>query len=760
LGSTRGLWEGESAEDYRRLLSYGATLERYTVVTHSYKRHALAPRQFSAQVMAIPTDAWGILDSFVRMLWIGWRALRERRFDVIQAQDPFAFGVAAVLLGKLARLPVNVCVYGPNVWDPGWLGTSRANRLLAPIGRWVLRRCQGVQVDGKMTARSLAAAGIPEAAIALKPVVPANLPSFYAIDREAERHAVPRLLFVGRLVPQKNLPVLLEAARRLHAEGHRFELELVGEGALAGELRAIVARTGLADVVRFRGPVSRDAIPGAFAAADLFVLTSDSEGYARVLMEAAAAALPIVTTAVSGSDDAVVDGETGYIVPLRDVSAVVEKLALLLRDPALRQRLGHAARAHIRPHADPALNTPAQLAIWQRVAGGSSDVGCRMLNVGCSTEVARDKHPTLNIQHPTSNGLPRHLLLFNLATDARHPILGFTTQWIRELAARVESIHVITMWAGEIDVPPNVRVSSAGRERGWSEPRRFLEFYRHLFRILRTERIDGCFSHMIQIFSVLAGPVLRWKGIPLVTWYAHPKASPSLRLSHWVSDRIVTSLPRAYPYRGEKVVVIGQGIDTALFAPAAEPRADDTLVLCVGRISRVKNHATLLRAFAPLPPPFRLAILGATAGPDDAACLAELRTLATELGIAERVAFEPPVPATQLPAQYRRCAVHVNLTGAGFGDKVAWEAMACGRPCLVANDDFRETLGRYEHDLLFQTAEELTAKLRALLAMTPQEREVIGQYQRAQVERLHSLPRLAERILEVIASCQRSVASF
>jgi glycosyltransferase involved in cell wall biosynthesis len=352
--------------------------------------------------------------------------------------------------------------------------------------------------------------------------------------------------------------------------------------------------------------------------------------------------------------------------------------------------------------------------------------------------------------------IPHRLLLFNLATDTKHPILGFTTQWIRELAARVESIHVITMTAGEIDVPANVRVVSVGRERGWSEPRRVLEFYRHLFRILRTERIDGCFSHMIQIFSVLAGPVLRWKGIPLVTWYAHPAITPSLKLAHFFSHRMVTSLPRAYPWRHDKTVVIGQGIDTALFAPDPAQRPDDDLILCVGRISPVKNHATLLRAFAALPSHFRLAILGATAGPADEACLAELRTLATELGIAERVTFEPPVPPAQLPAQYRRCAVHVNLTGPGFGDKVAWEAMACARPCLVANDDFRETLGRYANVLLFHTAGELTEKLRNLLAMTPAERDTIGQYQRAQVERLHALPGLAERVLEVIAECGRA----
>src|SRR5512132_1096345 len=98
------------------------------------------------------------------------------------------------------------------------------------------------------------------------------------------------------------------------------------------------------------------------------------------------------------------------------------------------------------------------------------------------------------------------ILLFNLATDADDPLLGFTTRWISALAARVEFIHVITMRMGRLNVPDNVRVYSVGKEKGFSELRRLMEFYRLLFRILREDRIDACFSHMITIFTILAAP--------------------------------------------------------------------------------------------------------------------------------------------------------------------------------------------------------------------------------------------------------------
>jgi glycosyltransferase involved in cell wall biosynthesis len=349
------------------------------------------------------------------------------------------------------------------------------------------------------------------------------------------------------------------------------------------------------------------------------------------------------------------------------------------------------------------------------------------------------------------NGDMRHarLLLFNLATDASHPILGFTTQWIRALAARVESIDVITMLAGEIDLPENVRVYSVGKELGYSEPRRVVEFYRLLFSILRTRRIDGCFSHMIDLFSVLGGPVLRARGIPLVTWYAHPSLTPTLKLAHLFSHQMVASLPNAYPWRKDKLTIIGQGIDTALFSPNGL-RASDDAILCAGRLSRVKNHATLLRAAALLKQPLRIVFVGKATGSEDERYAAGLRRLAQELGLSDRVVFEKPVPPAQLPVWYRRCAVHVNLTPSGFGDKVAWEAMACGRPCLVANEDLRETLGQYADELLFRVNDsvDLAAKLEGLLNKTSAERDEIGANLRGQVERLHSLPRLADRIIE------------
>jgi glycosyltransferase involved in cell wall biosynthesis len=351
------------------------------------------------------------------------------------------------------------------------------------------------------------------------------------------------------------------------------------------------------------------------------------------------------------------------------------------------------------------------------------------------------------------------LLLFNLATDADDPILGFTTQWIRALAKRVEFIHVVTMRTGKVEVPDNVRVYSVGKEKGYSEARRVLEFYRLLFLILRKEKIAVCFSHMMPLFTVLAGPAMKAKRIPVMTWFAHPNLTWTLRIAHHLSNQMLASVATAYPYRRDKLVIIGQGIDTELFSPAADkPQEQPPIILSVGRLSPVKDHPTLLKAAWLLRQSsssrFRVVIVGGPAAPRDESYVRLLHEQVKELGLNDTVYFEPPVPMHTLPVWYRRSTVSVNMTPTGSGDKVAWEAMACGNLCLVANEGFKQTLGEYTDRFVFSygNAEDLAKRLAWILSLSQDDRLDMGSYFRRQVISMHGLDRLANRLIELFES--------
>ena len=163
---------------------------------------------------------------------------------------------------------------------------------------------------------------------------------------------------------------------------------------------------------------------------------------------------------------------------------------------------------------------------------------------------------------------PLRLLLFNLVTDESDPVLGFAANWIRELAARCAYVDVITMYRGSFQLPDNARVFSAGRERGLSKPARVASFYRQLLPLLAARRYDACFAHMMPLFAALAGPLLSARGIPTVLWYTHRQRSATLRLALALSRRVVSADATSFPYRSDKLRVIGHGIDTGFYAPA------------------------------------------------------------------------------------------------------------------------------------------------------------------------------------------------
>jgi glycosyltransferase involved in cell wall biosynthesis len=150
---------------------------------------------------------------------------------------------------------------------------------------------------------------------------------------------------VANYQPVKGHSTLIDAFSNLTAASTSPRLILVGEGPTRSALERQVAQLGLRDRVLLHGS-ALDPRPfyGAF---DLVVQASLSEGLPNVLLEAAAAGRPIVATAAGGSTEIVIDGETGLLVPVGDRDALASGMRRALDDPALRDRLGAAARRHI-----------------------------------------------------------------------------------------------------------------------------------------------------------------------------------------------------------------------------------------------------------------------------------------------------------------------------------------------------------------------------------------------------------------------------
>jgi glycosyltransferase involved in cell wall biosynthesis len=161
----------------------------------------------------------------------------------------------------------------------------------------------------------------------------------------------PTIATVARLVPVKDIGLLLEVAARLRPEFPELRVVVVGDGSERGRLEATAAAIGVADMVSFAGWV--DDVAAALAGVDVFVLTSVFEGgVSLAVVEAMALELPVAATDVGGVAEAVIDGVTGYVVPRTGeradiVVALADKVARLLGDPPARRRLGAAGAARV-----------------------------------------------------------------------------------------------------------------------------------------------------------------------------------------------------------------------------------------------------------------------------------------------------------------------------------------------------------------------------------------------------------------------------
>lgn len=203
-----------------------------------------------------------------------------------------------------------------------------------------------VQAVSRSTAEDLQTRGFSADAIT---VIPNGVDlSFYTPAPDTPRFADPTVLYLGRLKRYKRVDLVLRAVARLRAGGVPARLVVAGRGNAERALRTLADRLKLGEAVRFAGYVSEEEKRTLLRRAWVHTLTSPKEGWGISNLEAAACGTATVASDAPGLRDSVVHEHTGFLVPHGDVPALAERLGAILRDPALRDRLGAGARAFAR----------------------------------------------------------------------------------------------------------------------------------------------------------------------------------------------------------------------------------------------------------------------------------------------------------------------------------------------------------------------------------------------------------------------------
>ena len=271
--------------------------------------------------------------------------LRGTRADVV-----LCHGYKANLLGRLAAHTLGI----PAVAIArGWTGESRKVQVYETADRLHLRYMDRVVCVSAGQARKVRRAGVPPGRTTVIRNA-ARLPE--TLEPAAEyRDQLQKLFFkpgerivlgAGRLSPEKGVSVLIAAAQRVIAADPGARFAVFGEGTMRPTLQRQIDEAdlnGLFVLPGFRGDLDR-----LMPSADLFVLPSFTEGLPNVVLEASAAGVPVVATAVGGTPEVVADGITGFLVPANDPVRLADGITHLLDDPEKRRRMGEAGRAHVR----------------------------------------------------------------------------------------------------------------------------------------------------------------------------------------------------------------------------------------------------------------------------------------------------------------------------------------------------------------------------------------------------------------------------
>jgi len=316
-----------------------------------------------------------------------WRAVRRFRPHVVQVHE--SDGALAALVVRLGGAWMEPRPLLTALLQVSYIEELRAVRSLVATDGRVLGRPGAAELRfrwlkapfqillGLITVRAADRVFAPSAATAAEirrdygaddvAVIP-NAMGGLAVESSEPVEGEGYLLFVGRLRIRKGVEVLLEALRELRRRVPRAVLRIAGDGEHRERLECRTAGLGLEGAVSFLGTCGASRVRALLRGAAALVVPSIYEGMPLVVLEAMEAGVPVVASRVSGIPEMVVDGETGWLVPLEDPEALAGALEEVLGDPGEARRRGEAGRRRVEERYRPAIVAAA----WRSNVGGSA----------------------------------------------------------------------------------------------------------------------------------------------------------------------------------------------------------------------------------------------------------------------------------------------------------------------------------------------------------------------------------------------------
>jgi len=304
----------------------------------------------------------------------------------------------------------------------------------------------------------------------------------------------------------------------------------------------------------------------------------------------------------------------------------------------------------------------------------------------------------------------KNLLYLNLAVDDEDVSLGFANTWIKQFSNKFENVDIITLNKSNENIGTNKKVNIYGLLKGDNTSRisKFLKIRKTIKELTSTTSYDLCFSHMSPLLLLMT-KFYGLKKFPTILWYTHPKPREFskkivLFMSLFFCNKVVTASNSSFPYKSNKLNVVGHAIDYEQFLNK-RGKVLNKEFLILSRISKSKNLEVAIDGF--LKSKFsnhNISIVGDAVSKEDV----EYRNkLSKKYELNKNVIFLGKIPHKDLPSLMNKYSFHINATPEGFYDKSVLEAISGGLFSLYANKDYDK---HFKKDMHYLTKFELNQR--------------------------------------------------
>lgn len=353
VGTDRAILE-KSGEPYFRQVAYSKLIKRkgyhYCIIILTKDKNCEPIVTPELSVIPIVNS---IYNRYIGVFFKVWWLNSKSKIVTITTQSPSDYAWPILLFSRLFKISfvgqIHYDIFSPFAINDVF-GSSVIGRIRYYFTKKSLQFHSAIRVVGKRIAATILEKGIIDQE-RLK-VIPVMVPMLDKVIQIGVEKSNPSILFVGRLVEQKNLRLWLDVAKFVLKSEPDIKFDIVGDGPLKNSLQEYARNLGIESSIAFHGFKNYDVLLGFYKKSTVFLLTSNYEGFGRVVVEAYSQKVPVVSTNITGVEDIIVDNATGFLVDF-DAPNIGTKVLELINDSQKALQFGNAGFQFVKDQFDP-----------------------------------------------------------------------------------------------------------------------------------------------------------------------------------------------------------------------------------------------------------------------------------------------------------------------------------------------------------------------------------------------------------------------